>query len=258
MSVRAATAQSTPRLAPKRARQRADQLLVDQGLAADVASARALLMSGRVHADGRRYTQPGQLLPANVHLRLRDQSAYVSRGGTKLAAALDAWPVDPVGRVCFDIGAATGGFTDALLQYGANHVIAVDVGYGQLHPRLRDDPRVTALERTHVRRLPPLTLTPTLAVVDLSFIGLRQVLPEIAAALDAGSDLIALVKPQFEAPPEDVDEHGVVRDRLVQAEAVSRVVAWALQRQWRIGGVLRSPLKGPAGNREWFLWLRTP
>ncbi len=258
MSVRASTAQTTRRPAPKRASQRADQFLVDQGLAPDLATARALIMAGRVHSDGRRYTQPGQQVRVDVQLRVRGQSAYVSRGGTKLAAALDAWPVDPTGRVCLDVGAAAGGFTDALLQYGAAQVTAVDVGYGQLHPRLRNDSRVTVLERTHIRDLPPLSPAPTLAVADLSFIGLRQVLPAIAEALSPHSDIIALVKPQFEAPADRVDPDGVVRDRRIQAEAVSSVIAWAVEHRWRVGGVLRSPLKGPAGNHEWFLWLRTP
>lgn len=215
-------------------------------------------MSGRVHGRDRRYTQPGQRLPADIAIHVRSRSKYVSRGGDKLAAALDAWPLKLAGRICLDVGAATGGFTDALLQHGAQHVTAVDVGYGQLHPQLRSDPRVTVLERTHVRELPPLVPVPTLAVVDLSFIGLRQVLSDIADALAPQSDLVALVKPQFEAPTQDVDETGVVRDRLAQAAAVNSVTAWAFARTWRVGGVLRSPLTGPAGNQEWFLWLRMP
>ena len=253
MSVRAFTAP----VARRSMSIRADQLLVERGLAPDLATARALLMSGRVYGDDRRFTQPGQRLPADTPLNVRPDGAYVSRGGEKLAAAFETWPIGPAGRDCLDAGAATGGFTDALLQHGAAHVTAVDVGYGQLHPRLRDDQRVTVLERTNIRDLPPLALTPDLAVVDVSFIGLRQVLPAISATLRAGSDIIALVKPQFEAPRNDVDERGVVRDRRVQAAAVSAVVAWAIKRGWRVGGVLRSPLTGPAGNREWFLWLRT-
>ena len=199
MSVRASTVP-----VPRRSiTTRADQLLVERGLAPDLAAARALLMSGRVYGDDRRFTQPGQRLPAGTPLNVRSNGSYVSRGGEKLAAALKTWPIDPAGRDCLDVGAATGGFTDALLQHGAARVTAVDVGYGQLHPRL-------------------------------------------------------LVKPQFEAPREDVDQRGVVHNRRVQAAAVSAVVAWAVKRGWRVGGVLRSPLTGPAGNREWFLWLRTP
>lgn len=254
MSVRASIASVARRPMPTRA----DQLLVERGLAPDLAAAQALLMSGRVYGDDRRFTQPGQRLPADTPLNVRSNGSYVSRGGEKLATALKTWPIDPAGRDCLDVGAATGGFTDALLQHGAARVTAVDVGYGQLHPRLRNDHRVTVLERTNIRDLLPLTSPPDLAVVDVSFIGLRQVLPAMAAALNPGADIIALVKPQFEAPREDVDQRGVVRDRRVQAAAVSAVVAWAVKRGWRVGGVLRSPLTGPAGNHEWFLWLRTP
>lgn len=254
MSVRAATAP----VARQSMSTRADQLLVERGIAPDLATARALLMSGRVHGDDRRFTQPGQRLPVDTPLHVRTDSPYVSRGGEKLAAALETWPISPAGRDCLDVGAATGGFTDALLQHGAAHVTAVDVGYGQLHPRLRNNDRVTVLERTNIRDLPPPASSPDLAVVDVSFIGLRQVLPAIARALIPGADIIALVKPQFEAPREDVDQRGVVHDRRAQAAAVSAVVAWAVKRGWRVGGVLRSPLTGPAGNREWFLWLRTP
>jgi len=242
--------------APRRAR--LDQLLVKRGDAPDLATARALILAGRVHGMDRRYTQAGQQVACDATLTVRRARPYVSRGGEKLAAALDAWPIATEGAVCLDVGASTGGFTDVLMQRGAERVYAVDVGYGQLAEALRRDTRVTSLERTHICELDGLPDTPTLATVDVSFIGLRQVLPCVQRLLGSGRDVVALIKPQFEAPPEDVNEHGVVHDRLAQGRAVSSVIAWAIERRWRVGGVLRSPLAGPAGNREWFVWLRAP
>lgn len=246
---------------------RIDDLLVQRGTAPDLTSARALIMSGRVHGAGKRYTQAGQQVGRDVLIDVRGVRPFASRGGQKLVAALDAWPLGTENRVCLDVGASTGGFTDVLLRRGARHVYAVDVGYGQLAEQLRRDDRVTSLERTHICDLPDLTdltdLTevkesPTLTMIDVSFIGLRQVLPCVARVVDSQTDVIALVKPQFEAPQDDVDQRGVVRDRLVQGRAVSAVLSWAFEHDWRAGGVLKSPLTGPAGNQEWFVWLRTP
>ncbi len=245
--------------APSRSRRvRVDELLVQRGAATDLTTARALIMAGRVHGNGKRYAQPGQQLAEDADLDVKEVREFVSRGADKLIAALDQWPIPVDGRTCLDVGASTGGFTDLLLRRGARHVYAVDVGYGQLAEQLRRDPRVTSMERTHICDMPGLDESPDLATVDVSFIGLSQVLPCAAAALSPGSEVIALVKPQFEAPPDEVDDGGVVRDRLVQGRAVSSVVAWALAQDWRAGGVLKSPLAGPAGNREWFVWLRTP
>lgn len=239
-------------------RVRVDELLVQRGDAQDLTSARALVMAGRVHGDGRRYTQAGLQIPGDTELRVKATREYASRGGEKLVAPLDEWPIQVRDRICLDVGASTGGFTDVLLRRGAERVYAVDVGYGQLADALRSDPRVTSLERTHICELPSLPEVPVLATIDVSFIGLKQVLPCVAEAVSPGADVVALVKPQFEAPPEDVDERGVVRDRLAQGRALSSVMSWAVEHRWRIGGVLRSPLAGPAGNREWFVWLRTP
>ena len=239
-------------------RARVDELLVQRGIAPSVTEARALIMAGRVHGDGRRYVQAGQRIASDAALVLKPLRAFASRGGDKLSAALDAWPIGTAGRICLDVGASTGGFTDVLLHRGAEHVYAVDVGYGQLHERLRRDARVTSLERTHICERSALPQPPTLATADVSFIGLRQVLPCIAELAAPQADVVALVKPQFEAPPADVNQRGVVLDRLAQARAISSVLAWAFERQWRVGGVLKSPLAGPAGNREWFVWLRTP
>ncbi|MCY3733318.1 MAG: TlyA family RNA methyltransferase [Chloroflexi bacterium] len=239
-------------------RVRVDDLLVRQGAAPDLQSARALIMSGRVHGDGKRYSQAGMQVDDDTELSIRTVRPYASRGGEKLSTALDAWPIPTQGRVCLDVGASTGGFTDVLLRRGALHVHAVDVGYGQLADALRRDSRVTVLERTHICDLPSQSRPADLATVDVSFIGLRQVLPCVARAVAPQSDVVALVKPQFEAPPEDVDQRGVVNDALAQGRSVSSVVAWAVEQGWRTGGVLKSPLVGPAGNHEWFVWLRTP
>lgn len=237
---------------------RVDDLLVQRGAAPDLQTARALLMSGRVHGQGRRYAQAGQQVRPEIELDVRGARPHVSRGGEKLVAALDAWPISTQARVCLDVGASTGGFTDVLLRRGVSHVNAVDVGYGQLADALRNDDRVTVLERTHICDLQPLAETPDLATIDVSFIGLRQVLPCVARVVASQSDIVALVKPQFEAPPDQVSERGVVTDRVVQGRAVSQVLAWAFEHHWRVGGVIQSPLVGPAGNHEWFVWLRTP
>ncbi|MCY3571784.1 MAG: TlyA family RNA methyltransferase [Chloroflexi bacterium] len=239
-------------------RVRVDELLVQRGDAQDLTSARALVMSGRVHGAGRRYTQAGLQIPGDTELRVKATREYASRGGEKLVAPLDEWPIQVRDRICLDVGASTGGFTDVLLRRGAERVYAVDAGYGQLAESLRQDPRVESLERTHICELPTISDSPSLATVDVSFIGLQQVLPCVAEAVSAQTDVVALVKPQFEAPSTDVDERGVVRDRLVQGRALSSVVSWAVEHHWRIGGVLKSPLAGPAGNCEWFVWLRTP
>ncbi len=244
-----------PAPVPKR---RLDQILVDRGVAPTRERARALVMAGRVRGPDRLYTKPGLTLPEDTPLEVAPAEEYVSRGGHKLQAALDDWPVPVAGAAALDIGASTGGFTDCLLQHGAAQVVAVDVGYGQLAEALRRDPRVTVLERTHARDLPPLDPPPTLTVMDVSFISARALLPAIARVAAPGSDVLVLVKPQFEAGREAVGKGGVVRDPAGRAAAVQAVAGWALARGWRVGGVLRSPLPGPAGNVEFLLWLRTP
>ena len=248
----AAAAPNRPR------RRRLDDLLVARGLAANPREARALALAGRVRAPGRRLTQAGMLIPSDAQLEIAAPAQFVSRGGDKLAAALDAWSINPAGRICLDVGASTGGFTDCLLQRGAAQVRAVDAGYGQLADSLRADPRVQSLERVNAREMPRIEPPPDLVTIDLSFIGLSAVLPRVGEVAAAGADVIALIKPQFEALREQVDEDGVVRDRLTQARAVTALLGWALRRGWRVGGLLRSPLRGAKGNREWFVWLRPP
>ena len=237
---------------------RLDQLLVERGLAPSRERARALVMAGRVRAAGRLYTKPGQPVPPDLDLSVVAGPPFVSRGGEKLQAALERWPLPVQGALCLDLGASTGGFTDCLLQHGAARVYAVDVGRGQLAPSLRADPRVVPLDEINARTLPPLDPPPALVTIDLSFISARLVLPAVAAVATPGAHVLLLVKPQFEAGREAVHRGGVVRDPRDRAAAVRAVALWAWRQGWRIGGVLASPLRGPAGNREFFLWLCTP
>ena len=242
----------------RRSRPRLDQLLVERGLAPSLENARALVLARAVRVDGAVATRPADAVAPDAALEVRRPMPYVGRGGDKLAHALDRSGLDVRSLRCLDTGASTGGFTDCLLQRGATSVVAVDVGYGQLAQRLRDDPRVEVRERTNARDLAPLDPLADLATTDVSFISLSAVLPAILRSLRPGGDVLALVKPQFEAAREQVERGGVVRDPLVHAQAVGRVAAWALDRGLRVRGVIRSPLLGPAGNREFFLWLRTP
>ena len=242
----------------RRSRPRLDQLLVERGLAPSPERARALVLAREVRVDGAVATRPADAVALDAALELRRPSPYVGRGGHKLAHALDRTALEVRGLRCLDVGAATGGFSDCLLQRGAGSVVAVDVGYGQLAQRLRDDPRVEVRERTNARDLRPLDPLADLTGIDVSFISLTVVLPAVLRSLRPGGDVLALVKPQFEAARGQVERGGVVRDPRVHAQAVGRVAAWALDRGLRVRGVVRSPLLGPAGNREFFLWLRTP
>ena len=232
---------------------RADVLLHQRGLAESRAKAQALILAGSVVAGEHRVEKPGQLLDEKVELRLKEQLKYVSRGGLKLEHALDRFQLPVTGRVCVDLGASTGGFTDVLLQRGASKVYAVDVGRGQLHEKLRADPRVIMQERVNAREL-RLPEPCAAAVADLSFISLRLVLPALAAALrPADAWACVLVKPQFEAGRAEVGKGGVVRDPLVH-ERVVREIAEALERlEFEIVGSVPSPVLGPAGNREFLL-----
>ena len=237
---------------------RADLLMVERGLAESRERAQALIMEGVVFAPSGRVAKSGALLNSDVELDVRGRLPYVSRGGVKLAHALDEFGLNVTGLVALDVGASTGGFTDCLLQRGAREVVAIDAGYGQLAQRLRDDPRVEVRERTNARTLEPLDPPADLAVIDVSFISLTLVLPAVFGSLQGGADVLALVKPQFEAERSDVRRGGVVHDPTVHARVVGRVAAWAIDRGARVRGVVRSPLRGPAGNQEFFVWLRTP
>ena len=243
------------------ARQRLDQLLVERGLAPTRTRAQALVLAGHVRVgvgdSARTDRKPGDLLDSDAPVELLEREPYVSRGGYKLEAALDAFGLSPAGLTCLDVGASTGGFTDVLLQRGARRVFAVDVGRGQLADRLRRDPRVTSLERTNARSLTPdmLGRAVELAVVDVSFISLALVLGPVAACFgESGGPIVALVKPQFEAGRGQT-EGGVVRDPAVHRRVVEQVALDAASLGLELRGAIASPLLGPAGNREFFVHL---
>lgn len=240
-------------------RRRLDQELVRRGLAGTRSEARDAILAGRVTVGGRPALKPGTLVGPHEPVALeRPSRPYVSRGGEKLAAALDRFSIDPSGRRCLDVGASTGGFTDVLLRRGAAHVVALDVGYGQLAWRLREDPRVTVLERFNVRELTPadLPFSPDVVVADLSFISLTKAVPVIAAVSAPGADAVLLVKPQFEATPGEVGRGGVVSDPAVRRRAVERVADACRASGLGPRAVMASPVLGPAGNAEFLLWAR--
>ncbi len=239
-------------------KQRLDTLLLDLGLAESREKARALIMAGSVLVNDTSATKPGQLTPVGSQVRVRENLSYVSRGGLKLTAALDAFALDPAGLVVVDVGASTGGFSDCLLQRDAAHIYAIDVGYGQLAWKLRQDSRVTPLERTNVRNLVALpdARLADLAVIDVSFIGLDLVLPAVARLLQPAGRAIALIKPQFEAGKGTVGKGGVVRDSAVHRAVLLRVLTWAVGHGWAIGGLIRSPITGPKGNVEFLALLQ--
>jgi 23S rRNA (cytidine1920-2'-O)/16S rRNA (cytidine1409-2'-O)-methyltransferase len=232
-------------------KKRLDVLLVERGLAESRAQAQALVLAGLVPG----FDKPGHQVAEDTALEVQRPPRYVSRGGEKLANAFAQLHVELDGRDCIDVGASTGGFTDYLLQHGAGRVIAVDVGYGQLHPRLRDDPRVTVLERTNARSLAELPFAPDLLVCDVSFIGVRVALPPVLELLAPGWDAIVLVKPQFEAGKQEVGKGGVVRDPEIHRRVLREVVEAALAWGASTAGVVDSRLPGPKGNREFFVHL---
>jgi 23S rRNA (cytidine1920-2'-O)/16S rRNA (cytidine1409-2'-O)-methyltransferase len=245
-------------------RVRLDQLIVERGLAESRSRAQALLLAGKVRVgagDGARLDRkPGDQVDSDISLEVEAPEPYVSRGGHKLAAALDAFGVDPAGRVCLDAGASTGGFTDVLLQRGARRVYAVDVGRGQLADALRRDSRVVSMERTNARSLTATSLPEkvSLASIDVSFISLRLVLAPIASTFEpAGGDIVPLVKPQFEAGRGEVRD-GVVRDPAIHTRVLHDVAGAALAAGLEPLDAIASPILGPEGNREFLLHLRVP
>jgi 23S rRNA (cytidine1920-2'-O)/16S rRNA (cytidine1409-2'-O)-methyltransferase len=237
-------------------RQRLDVALVERGLAESRAAAHGLILAGEVRVDGQRGAKPSQLVTPRMHLEVIEPPAFVSRGGAKLDAALATFGLDVAGKRCADVGASTGGFTDCLLQRGAAQVFAVDVGHGILHWKLRQDPRVVVLERTNVRYLPALESNVDLVTIDVAFISLRLVLPVVAGWLAPGGDVVALVKPQFEAGRKAVGKGGVVRDPAVHRHVLDGTVAAMQAAGLGVQAVLRSPLRGPKGNVEFLMWGR--
>ena len=237
------------------ARARIDRLLVDRGLVESREQAARHIMAGEVLVDGKRVDKAGALVASDAAVELQGRAPYVSRGGEKLIHALETFQVKVAGRVCLDVGASTGGFTDCLLQRGATRVYAVDVGTAQLDAKLRKDPRVVVMEQTNARALDPRIFgdQPTLAVIDVSFISLEKILPAVFGVLAPRGEVLALVKPQFEVGREAVGKGGVVRDSALHRAAVARLARFAVLRGWHVLGVTASPLRGPKGNREFFL-----
>jgi 23S rRNA (cytidine1920-2'-O)/16S rRNA (cytidine1409-2'-O)-methyltransferase len=238
---------------------RLDQALVERGLAPTRSRAQALILAGAIFSGEKRLDKPGTSLAPDAPLDIRGKDhPYVSRGGVKLAHALDRFSIDPEGAVALDIGASTGGFTDVLLRRGASRVYAVDVGHGQLDWNLRNDPRVALRERVNARKLTAKEIPEPvdLIVCDASFIGLETVLP---AALDLAkpkATLVALIKPQFEVGPKRVGKGGVVRDRELHQEVCGRIAAWLESQGWRVLGLTESPLNGADGNAEFLVAAR--
>jgi 23S rRNA (cytidine1920-2'-O)/16S rRNA (cytidine1409-2'-O)-methyltransferase len=234
-------------------------ILVQRQAGVSRSKAQGLIQTGKVTGpDGFALTKPGQRLETGAELQIEDDARFVSRGGEKLLAALEAFPLPVQDAVAIDVGASTGGFTDCLLQHGAEHVYAVDVGYGQLAWKLREDPRVTVMERTNIRNLSPeeLDTPPNLFVADCSFISLRLVLPSLKALLSEGAEGVVLIKPQFEAGKDQVGKGGVVRDAHVHDQVIENVLAAAVEMGFANRAVVPSPLLGPAGNKEFLAHLQ--
>jgi 23S rRNA (cytidine1920-2'-O)/16S rRNA (cytidine1409-2'-O)-methyltransferase len=229
---------------------RLDVLLLERGLAPSREAGRRLIMAGNVRVGGELYLKPGQRVPADALVTVEPGQPYVSRGGLKLEAALDRFGVNVRGWTAADVGASTGGFTDCLLQRGADKVYAIDVGYGQLAWKLRQDPRVVVIERTNARYLETLPEQVELVTIDASFISLKLLLPTVAGWLGENGQAMPLIKPQFEAGRRQVGKGGVVRDRGIHRQVLLEILAWADRHGWAVVGLIPSPLRGPAGNVE--------
>jgi 23S rRNA (cytidine1920-2'-O)/16S rRNA (cytidine1409-2'-O)-methyltransferase len=244
-------------------RQRLDTLLVEKGLVESREKARALILAGQVDVDGHGAAKAGTMVPVDADIRvIGPDHPWVSRGGIKLAAALEAFGIDAADRIAFDIGASTGGFTDVWLQRGARHVIALDVGHSQLHWKVRSDPRVTVIEHTNARHLKPGDLPEhgpiTRVSIDVSFISLRHIFPVLPPLVSLPADVVALVKPQFEAGRKDVGKGGLVTDPAVHARVVEQVTAAAAEVGLERAGLIDSPITGAHGNQEFLMHLRIP
>jgi 23S rRNA (cytidine1920-2'-O)/16S rRNA (cytidine1409-2'-O)-methyltransferase len=237
------------------AKVRLDVLLVERGLLESRSKAQALIMAGKIRVEGQVVVKAGFRVPQEAQLTIESDPPYVSRGGIKLAAALDEFKVEPAGAICADVGASTGGFTDALLQRGARRVYAIDVGYGQLAWKLRQDERVVVMERVNARYIDSLPEPIDLVTIDASFISLKLLLPAVVKWLAVPAHLVVLVKPQFEAGRNQVGKGGVVREAQIHRQVLEQNVASAQQLGLGILGLMASPLTGPAGNHEFLLYL---
>lgn len=236
-------------------KKRLDVLLVEREMVESRAKAQALIMAGEVMAGGAAMTKAGALVPVDAPISIRERPPFVGRGGVKLAHALKAFRLNPKGMTALDVGASTGGFTDCLLQRGARRVYALDVGRGQLDYGLRQDPRVTVMERVNAHYPFELPEKVDVATVDVSFISVTQVLPNVVSHVKRRGNVVALVKPQFEARRREVGRGGVVRDPLVHARVLGRVIRWVTEAGLRLRSITPSPILGAAGNREFFLHL---
>ena len=238
-------------------RVRLDALVHQRGLTDSREKAKRLILAGQVLVKGQRVDRASALVEDDARVEIREGPRYASRGGLKLEQALRVFEIAPLGWVAADVGASTGGFTDCLLQHGATRVYAIDVGYGQLDWRLRQDARVVVMERTNARYLERLPEPMDLVTIDASFISLRLILPQARQWLAPGGQVIALVKPQFEAGRSQVGKGGVVRDTRVHRAVLDDLLDWALRHGWYLWGLIRSPVKGPKGNVEFLAWLGT-
>lgn len=238
------------------AKKRLDVLLVERALAETRQRAQALILAGEVKVNGNVVSKAGTPIVDDATITVRAPLKYVSRGGLKLEGALDTFKIDPTNLTCVDIGASTGGFTDCLLQRGAARVYAIDVGYGQLAWQVRNDPRVVVMDRINVRTLDKLPELIDLATIDVSFISLLLVLPVAKRLLKSSGDVVALVKPQFEAGREQVGKGGIVRDVRVHRAVLDKVTRYAIENEWGVQGVCRSPISGGDGNVEFFVHLK--
>lgn len=240
-------------------KERLDVLLVERGLAPSREKAKAVIMAGIVYVDGQKEDKAGTTFEDTVEIQVRGSTLrYVSRGGLKLEKAVEAFALDLEGKVCMDVGASTGGFTDCMLQNGAAKVYAVDVGHGQLDWKLRNDPRVICMEKTNIRYVTPGDIPETLdfASIDVSFISLTKVLGPVKSLLKEDGQVVCLIKPQFEAGRKEVGKKGVVRDKAVHLEVICMVAAYARQIGFQISGLDFSPVRGPEGNIEYLLYLK--
>src|SRR5438034_1086495 len=234
-------------------KERLDLVLVARGLSESREKAQRLIMAGKVFVNGQRVDKAGAPVADTAQVELRGELPYVSRGGHKLASALDRFTIDVSGRVCADVGASTGGFTDVLLQRGAAKVYAIDVGYGQLDWKLRSNPCVVVMDRTNIRDVESLPEPAQFASIDVSFISLRLVLPVVRQLLTMDADVVALVKPQFEAGRGKVGKGGVVRDSAVHRAVLIETLEYSANNGWLVRGLMASPLKGAAGNVEFLI-----
>ena len=238
-------------------KQRLDNLLVTRGLAENKSKARAMIMAGEVTVAGKVISKPGSLVDENATLEVAEKLPYVSRGGIKLAHALDEFKLNVTSLTAMDVGASTGGFTDCLLQRGARRVYAIDVGYGQLDYKLRQDSRVVVMERINAHYPFSLPEKVNMATMDLSFISVTKVIPNIIGHLIQPGYIIVLLKPQFEAERKEVGKGGIVKDPQVHARVLGRFIVWAVDHDLRLSGLVASPILGAEGNKE-FLILLTP